>query len=338
MATRPAARQTYLQELNLTLTRLSPGLPPGAKRVAGLGPEMTNGASYAVRGLDARVRAKPQSQRTHMTISRRLGALGRPGCRLHYEVAGSGPAIVFAHGLGGNQVSWFQQVAHFAERYTCVTFAHRGFAPSSPIAGGPDPADYAGDLAALIAHLDLADVRVVAQSMGGWTAVEYALTRPAALKALVLAGTTGTLDLQSIAEPERSRLAAWAEKNQSTVPALFARGIHPAAGERMAREQPALHLLYRHIDDQNAALDKEALRVKLMALRTRAPEELNRVACPILFISGDEDIAIPPFAADAIARVVPNAKVVHIADAGHSAYFERPLRFNQIVGEFFAAA
>ena len=46
---------------------------------------------------------------------------------------------------------------------------------------------------------------------------------------------------------------------------------------------------------------------------------------------------IPPFAADAIARVVPGAKVVHIPDAGHSAYFERAPRFNQIVGEFLMA-
>jgi 3-oxoadipate enol-lactonase len=272
-----------------------------------------------------------------MTISRRLGTIERPGCRLHYEISGSGPAIVFAHGLGGNQVSWFQQVAYFAERFTCVTFAHRGFAPSSPVAGGPDPADYAEDLTALIAHLGLADVRVVAQSMGGWTAVEYALTRPPALKALVLAGTTGTIDPQKIGEPERSRLVAWVEKDLSRVPALFARGIHPAAGERMAREQPALHLLYRHIDDQNAALDKEALRMKLMAARTRAPEELNGVGCPILFISGDEDVVMPPFAADAIARVVPKARVAHVADAGHSTYFERPARFNRIVDDYLLA-
>jgi 3-oxoadipate enol-lactonase len=73
---------------------------------------------------------------------------------------------------------------------------------------------------------------------------------------------------------------------------------------------------------------------RLMAMRTRAPEELRSVACPILFISGDEDVVIPPFAADAIARVVPNAKVAHIADAGHSTYFERPQAFNAIVERF----
>jgi len=42
-----------------------------------------------------------------------------------------------------------------------IAFAHRGFSPSDRIAAGPDPADYAGDLAALVDHLGFADVRLV---------------------------------------------------------------------------------------------------------------------------------------------------------------------------------
>ena len=78
-----------------------------------------------------------------------------------------------------------------------------------------------------------------------------------------------------------------------------------------------------------------SLGARLMTSRTRHPGELKQIACPILFISGDEDIVIPPFAADAIARVVPGSKVAHIEDAGHSAYFERAETFNRIVDEFF---
>src|ERR1700757_2935474 len=123
----------------------------------------------------------------------RRGYLDRPGCRLYYEVTGAGPAIVFAHGLGGNHLSWWQQVPHFAGRYTCVTFAHRGFAPSSEIPGGPDPADYAGDLAALIDQLALDRVFLVAQSMGGWASLEYALAKPERVRGLVLASTAGAI-------------------------------------------------------------------------------------------------------------------------------------------------
>ena len=266
--------------------------------------------------------------------ARRIGSLQRPGCCLHYEVTGEGPAIVFAHGLGGNQMSWWQQVAHFSPRHTCIAFAHRGFDPSSALPAGPDPADYADDLTALIDHLGLAEVRVVAQSMGGWTAVEYALRRTGKLKALVLAATTGTIDPGRIREPERSRLKEWAIAGERAQADFARRGVHVAAGARMAAEQPALHLLYRHIDDMNAQLDKLALRRRLMARRTRAPEELAAAGCPLLLIAGDEDVLIPPFAADAIAAVVPDARVVHIPDAGHSAYFERAQVFNRHVAEF----
>ncbi len=266
--------------------------------------------------------------------ARRIGKLERPGCTIHYEVTGSGPALLFAHGLGGNHMSWWQQVAHFSSRFMCVTFAHRGFAPSSVISGGPDPADYAGDLAALIEHLALADIRLVAQSMGGWCAVEYALRRTGKVKALVLAATTGTLDPRRMREPERSRLEGWARDGECARAELVKRGIHVAAGARMAAEQPALHQLYRHIDDMNAHLDKEAIRARLMAGRTRGPEELAGAGCPILLVSGDEDIVMPPFAADAIAAVVPGARVAHIANAGHSAYFEQAAVFNRHVEEF----
>lgn len=268
---------------------------------------------------------------------RRTGTLERPGSTLYYEVTGSGPAIVFAHGLGGNHMSWWQQVAHFAPRWTCVAFAHRGFAPSTAIAGGPDPADYADDLAALVSHLDLPDVRVVGQSMGGWTGIEYALRRPPGLKGLVLAATTGPVDPKKTRAPERDMLAEWATFGAALVPRLWAGGMHPACGARMAAEQPAMHLLYRQIDGMNAHWDKEALRQKLMASRTRPPEDLQRVACPILLIGNDEDVVMPPFVVDAIAAVVPGAKAAHIRDAGHSGYFERPAVFNRLVGDFLEA-
>jgi pimeloyl-ACP methyl ester carboxylesterase len=270
--------------------------------------------------------------------ARRLGSLERPGCRIHYEETGEGPALLFAHGLGGNHLSWWQQVGHFARRYRCITFAHRGFAPSSPIEGGPDPADYGDDLAALIDHLQLDDVRIVAQSMGGWSAVEYALKRTGKLKALVLAATTGSIDPGQMREPERSRHAEWLKTSEAARADLVRRHIHVAAGARMAAEQPALHLLYRHIDDVNASLNKEAIRLRLWQNRRRAPEELGAAGCPILFIAGDEDIVIPPFAGDAIAAVLPNARAAHIPDAGHSAYFERAAVFNKLVEAFLATA
>ena len=266
------------------------------------------------------------------------GFVERPdGARVYYETTGTGPALIFAHGLGGNHLSWWQQVPHFCDRYTCIAFAHRGFAPSSPIAGGPDPDDYAGDLAALIDHLGLGEVRLVAQSMGGWTSVEYILQNPGRVRALVLASTAGTIERSKTLFPDDpERLERWSREAEATARDLARRGIGAAGGARMAREQPALHFLYREISGLSRELDREAVRRRLWASFKRPLSTLREIDVPTLFITGAEDIVFPAFLADALAPLMPKARVACIEDAGHSVYFERPERFNRLLEEFLA--
>lgn len=266
--------------------------------------------------------------------ARRVGRLKRPDCELHYEVTGSGPAIVFAHGLGGNQMSWWQQVGYFAGTHTCVSFAHRGFPPSSMPKGGPDPADFADDLAALVDELKIDRFCLVGQSMGGWTVVEYAIRKTGRLAGAVLCNTTGSIDFKQIAPPWNARLEAWELAARATAARLVAAGIHPGCGERLAAEQPSLHWLYRQIDDMGHVLDKDAFRPLLSQLRRRQPVELASIGCPVLCIVGTEDILIPPFAQEAIAAVAPNVRVAYIERAGHSAYFERATEFNRLLDGF----
>ncbi|HLZ69426.1 MAG TPA: alpha/beta hydrolase [Dehalococcoidia bacterium] len=248
------------------------------------------------------------------------------GCDRYYETHGAGPALLFAHGLGGSQLSWWQQVPAFQDRYTCITFAHRGFALSRTRPGGePGPEAFVSDLAALIEHLRLADVRLVAQSMGGWSCLDYVLREPGRVKALVMAGSTGTAT-----SPELQRIFA-AHATAEPERALFERGIHPAAGERMAGEQPALHFLYRAIDAETVGLDKMALRARLIAARTTTPAQLATLRLPVLCISGEEDAVMPTAAVAAFAALLPNARLEKVPKAGHSTYFERPAAFNALL-------
>ena len=256
-----------------------------------------------------------------------MAYLERPGARVFYELSGSGPAIVFAHGLGGNHMSWWQQVPVFEREYTCVTFAHRGFAPSEEEPGGLGAKAFAEDLAALIEHLGFEDVVLVAQSMGGWTCLEYALANPERVRALVMSDTTGTLN-----HPEFA--AIWAAQPRGREQKLFERGIHPAAGERMASEQPALHHLYWQINNLASGVDKDRLRGQLGEMRTTAPERLAALTMPVLCIAGEEDVVIPPETVRIFADAVANGRFGSVPRAGHSVYFERAAEFNEIVREF----
>ena len=264
----------------------------------------------------------------------KAGFLERPGAKVYYEVAGSGPAIVFAHGLGGNHLSWWQQVAHFAPRHTCVTFAHRGFTPSSPVPGASAPDAYAEDLSALIEHLKLSEVRLVAQSMGGWTCLEYALRNPGKVRALVLASTSGRIDPRQAEGFGAQGWDAWLKRATATIQELEQRGILSAGGERLALEQPALAQLYSQIHRLTPGEFKDAVRGRIRGLRDQPPSLLAKLPMPVLFHMGEEDIVYPAPAGPALARYAPRGRAISVPQAGHSVYFERAARFNRDVEEF----
>ncbi|MDQ5847552.1 MAG: alpha/beta hydrolase [Pseudomonadota bacterium] len=259
---------------------------------------------------------------------RRGGRLRRGDAEVYYEVVGQGPALVFAHGLGGNHLSWWQQVAHFAASHSCIVFAHRGFPPSSAVPGKTAPDAYADDLAALIQELNLKDVALVAQSMGGWTCFDYALREPKRVRALVMASTSGTLDFNQLNNAE---VIEWTRRAPGALAELRSRGIHPAGGERMAREQPALTQLYWQISELAAASFRDEVRGRIRDMRSRPPALLAQLPMPVLFITGDEDWVFPPAAGPALAALAPKGRAVRVPAAGHSVYFERAAQFNDLV-------
>ncbi len=270
------------------------------------------------------------------TNFRRRDWIERPDCRLYVETMGAGPPIVFAHGLGGSHASWWQQVPEFASTHACVTFAHRGFTPSSAPPAGPDPLLYGDDLAALADHLGLAPMVIVAQSMGGWTAIEFALRFPARVRGLVLSSTSGTIDPRGLSPALDPLLAHWNREAGAERDRAMRTGIHVAAGARMAREQPALHLLYQQIDEMSGQVDKALLRERLLVTRVRPAEAARAITAPVLVLTGEEDIVFPAIAGEALAASFPNGQAVQLRQTGHSPYFERSREFNAALRDFLA--
>lgn len=249
------------------------------------------------------------------------------GIDLYFESHGShdAPAIVFAHGAGGNHLSWWQQVPYFARRFRCITFDHRGYGQSHDAPGGPGGAAYADDLRALLDHLGIEQADLVAQSMGGWTCLGFAIRYPQRVRRLVMADTHGGLTTPEIAAALRDAVAAR--------PAL-PEGVHVAAGARMADEQPALQFLYGEIDRLNQPRTPQQLGEILAAAGAPSKDDVAQLAVPILFIVGEEDPLIPPAVIGMAAACFANARVDRVPQAGHSVYFERAAAFNALVEHF----
>jgi 3-oxoadipate enol-lactonase len=201
-----------------------------------------------------------------------------------------------------------------------------------PGANAPDA--YVEDLAALIDELGFPQVTLVAQSMGGWTCLGYALREPARVRALVMACTAGPINCSKL---DAGSFADWLARSQRIGAELAAKDISVASGERMESEQPALARLYRQIMQLTPMDFREAVRVRLRELWVQSPTRLAGLPMPVLFLNGDEDCVFPPAAGAQLAALAPKGRAVMVPQAGHSVYFERAAEFNRIVGEFLSS-
>ena len=120
--------------------------------------------------------------------------------------------IVFMHGRGGNLLSWFQQIPYFSKKYHCVTYSQRGFGHSYDIDDGPGSSEFAKDLELLLDYLNIEKAHLVAQSMGGISALGFSVKHPERVLSIVFADTTGGMGETNI-ENENNK---WKKKNSRT--------------------------------------------------------------------------------------------------------------------------
>jgi len=243
----------------------------------------------------------------------------RDGVRLYYEVHGRGPAVVFAHGAGGNAMSWWQQVPVFAAHHTVIAFDHRGFARSRCDDAAFHPKHFAADACAILDAAGVTQAAFVCQSMGGWTGVRMVLEAPERVSCLVLAGTPG-----GIVTPAVMRAVGAIGQN---VDADGIRGNAALAHDFPERE-PALAFLYDQINGLNTDVDPRWLGRLFDAEGRIDPADITPWRTPTLFCSGEVDQLFPPAAIEEAASHVPGAELAHFPGIGHSTYFEAAQAFN----------
>jgi pimeloyl-ACP methyl ester carboxylesterase len=260
-------------------------------------------------------------------VGRSTGFANSDGERIYYESVGDGePTLVLCHGAGGNHAVWYQQVPVFARHRRVITWDHRGFGRSTARGGPTRPELAVHDLGAVLATAGVAgSIDLVGQSMGGWTALGFALAEPARVRRLVLADTPG-----GIVTPELA--AALRSLGPSPLNAEAVLGRHPALGASLVARDPARAYLYQML---GAFGEPELPKIGAALFGTVvADPALAALANRVLFVVGAEDALFPPAAIRASAAKIPGARVVEIPDAGHSPYFEQPDAWNRAVAAF----
>jgi pimeloyl-ACP methyl ester carboxylesterase len=246
------------------------------------------------------------------------------------EVCGSGPAVVLLHGANGNRATWFQQVVDLAADFTVVVVEARGAGRSTDVHSSSGPVAGALDLEAVRHHLGLEAWHVVGHSLGGWTALRYAVRHPErCLSVTALSSLAGVFppEAQAFWEQLTASLAAggWPAQELGRVPSLT---------DAFCEQRPDLAYLYQLVGALNPPLSPgvPAARIRDLDL---TDEELARLTMPVTFLTGSLDPYAPWDVVQACARVC-GARAEVLDGAGHLALWEQPGLVNAAVRRCFA--
>lgn len=295
------------------------------------------GAQRAV-ARNLRHRPDPDAGRLGMLqVDERRVLRAHDGGELPTYCRGSGPTLVFSHGVSISARTWVKQFAELPERgVRVVAYDHRGHGASIAGSTGHSIDNLATDIQTVIDGLDLHDVVLVGHSMGGIAAQAYALHHPdharARVRGLVLLSTFARTPL---AAAGRINGAAMKVTGWLDLAALTGRTELGTLVARLGfgRDPQASHVeLARQMLADCGPDTSRAAILPLLGLDLTA--ELEDLEIPTLVIGGTSDRLTPPLEARRLARHIPGARLHLIERAGHMLMLERTEELHRLLFDF----
>lgn len=257
------------------------------------------------------------------------------GGRLHYEIAGEGPVVTLLHPGLWDMRTWDREFRTFAEAgYRVLRYDTRGYGRSSRPASGV-PYSHVRDLAALLDALEVTQTALVGCSMGGGTALDYALTHPEQAWAVVLIASA--LGGYEATEEEEE----WDAQRYAPIEAAIEAGdierardleleIWASLGTGDERGAVIRQIAFDNVHE--LTMDESARE----RMDPPAAHRLGELDVPTLILDAEHD---PPFQhriADLLAVEILGSGKVVVEDADHVVNLRQPERFEELVLSFLA--
>ncbi|MGD9537760.1 MAG: alpha/beta fold hydrolase [Alphaproteobacteria bacterium] len=239
------------------------------------------------------------------------------GLRLRYAEQGEadGPVVLMLHGYTDSWFSFSRLLPLVPERWRVIAPSHRGHDESDKPVDGYTVDNLATDALQFMDALGLARAHIIGHSMGAFIAPRMAAYAPARVSTLVLIGTAPSLRNDAI-------LGLWDEIKAlgDTVDPAYARTFQTSM---VTRAVPA-GFMERAIAE-SLKLPAHAWKAICQDFANdAAPAHLAKVQCPTLVLGGDHDIAFSVAEHEALAELIPDARLKIYPNVGHSPHWEVP--------------
>jgi len=247
---------------------------------------------------------------------------------IYYVEEGQGQPLVFLHGMSSCGEGWFQQFAHFRDRFRCIAFDSVNHGHSSNSPRDEDEPDRVDELEGFLAAMGIEKPILAGNSMGANTLIRWAVRHPGDAKALIPSG-------MGIPTGDAAPRAPGAPLDHET---LFL-PIGDSLTDGFKAAHPRMYERYLRI--RSTATRIEALRYPRKATRgilgdtAAMAAGITKVTSPMLIVVGRLDRVVPW--AENLHSLVPHSEYHVIEGAPHNVYYEAAAAYNARVDAFLSS-
>lgn len=240
--------------------------------------------------------------------------------------------LLLLTGLGATKAAWYGHLTAFGRQYRTVAMDYRDAGGSDNSLESYTTREQAHDAAAVINALNLAPSHVIGVSMGGYVAMELALSYPELVSSLVLVCTSD--GAPSNLPPTSQGLAAleWypgedgAAFLRRSYPLIVAPGYFDKYPERLQKLIEGMA--------KNIMPFENYRRQKATILSRNLYPRVCQLDKPTLILHGEDDPVSPLENAVQLAQHIPHAKLITYPDCGHLITMEKSREFTSDVLAF----
>lgn len=249
------------------------------------------------------------------------------------EVSGQGVPVILLHGFTGSMATWSPIVPTLADHFQVITIDLPGHGKTI-VSAGKTMLDCCADLKSIFEQLGLGKIHLLGYSMGGRTALSFAMTYPDLVQSLILESASPGLAQEKdradrIKNDEKlagrittggveSFVDFWEDlplfESQKNLPKALKQSIRE---ERLSQRADglAMSLTYMGSGSQPSWWDK-----------------LGTLNVPVLLVVGEWDSKFIKLN-KAMQNLLPQSVFVTVQETGHAIHVEQSNFFGKIVSE-----
>ena len=246
------------------------------------------------------------------------------GIRINYEQRGEGDLIVLLHGWGSNIKLFANLIDLLAKKYKVVAMDMPGFGESQEPPSAWEVSDYVQFVIDFLADYSVKETMLLGHSFGGRVIIKLnsRTDLPFKITKVILVDSAGILPPKTNKKSLRTR---YYKLGKAVLSTKIAQKIAPDALENFRKKMGSADY---------AAASPLMRQVLVKTVNEDLEPLLPNIKCPTLLVWGVNDTATPLSDGEKMEKLIPDAGLVKLENAGHYSFLEQQFIFNRVMSSF----